>query len=69
MPSLTVIDRTTPENTFEEDDKGVFTLLKMVADIYGDDVVNDNWAALVNYESVRLELDSGQKIVILLHRD
>lgn len=69
MASLTVIDRTFPENTFGEENKGMFSLLQRVADLYGEDVIDSNWENLVNFLPVRLEFDSGQKVLIMFHRD
>lgn len=68
MASLTVIDKTFPENTFGEEEKGIFTLLQRVAEIYGNEIVDNNWDDLINFRPVRLEFDSGQKVLILIHR-
>lgn len=67
-PRLSVNDHESPENSFTRSEGHIFPLLWEVGDLYGMDVVSDNWDALINYQAITIDLDNGNKVTIQLHR-
>jgi hypothetical protein len=65
---LNVIDNKFSENSFEKEHEHIFPLLQEIANNYGDDIVIDEWAVLLNCQKIELALNRDHIVSIQIAR-
>ena len=67
-PRLSVNDHQHTENSFVRTEEHIFPLLWEVGDLYGVDLVCDNWDALLKYQAVTIDLSDGHQGTVQIYR-